>query len=149
MSFPANSAANEFLKLAQKARRSLTNMQVQKLVYIAHGFDLAVYDVPLITESVEAWPWGPVIPPLYKRLKNHGRGPITELIGEPVQIPEIDKSYQLVMDVWEGYGGYTAAQLSAITHRTGSPWDVTWRMEPSKVIDDALTAEYYKSLLAR
>lgn len=145
---PAKSVANEFLTLAQRDGKLLTNMQLQKLVYIAHGFHLAIYGEPLIEEQVKAWQWGPVIPPLYNRLKKFGSGTITGLITDVAELP-LGRAKSLTDEVWKSYGQYSGAQLSAITHQQGSPWDLTWRTENFGVIDDALTAEHYKSLLAR
>ena len=147
VSSPAKSVANEYLRLAEIEKRPLTNMQLQKLVYIAHGFDLAINDTALIADRVEAWTWGPVIPTLYQTLKKYGSRPVTEPIADVPAISEGDTS--LVDEVWKGYGRYTAARLSAITHQTGSPWDVVWRLEAFGTIPDALTAQYYKTLLAR
>lgn len=144
----AKSVANEFLELAKRDKKPLTNMQIQKLVYIAHGFNLAFYDAPLIEEQVKAWTWGPVIPPLYNKLKKYGNGSVTDLISDTPKVPDEGTDLALINEVWKGYGRYTGAELSAITHQAGSPWDVTWRTDNFGVIDDALTTEYYKSLLA-
>ena len=145
----AKTVANEFLELAQRDGKALTNMQVQKLVYIAHGFNLAIFRAPLIEEQVKAWPWGPVIPPLYNRLRKYGNGPISATIPDVPKISQYDEAVDLIAKVWKGYGDYSGARLSAITHQTGSPWDVTWRTEEYGVIDDALTAEHYRTLLAQ
>ena len=51
-------------------------MKVLKLVYMAHGFNLAITDDPLINDRVEAWKFGPVIRPLYGKLKQFGSGAI-------------------------------------------------------------------------
>ena len=149
MPHTAKSVANEFLKLSQRDGKPLTNMQVQKLVYIAHGFNLAIFKAPLIEEQVKAWPWGPVIPPLYNKLKKFGNGTITSTIPDIAEISEAAEVDDLIKRVWKGYGHYSGAQLSAITHQKGSPWDVTWQTEQYGVIDDALTEAHYRSLLAR
>ena len=56
--------AVEFLELAknQTHYKEITTMQLLKLVYIAHGWMLGLYDKPLISDEVEAWQYGPVIP---------------------------------------------------------------------------------------
>ena len=43
MSYSASAIANEILARATGAGVSLTSMQLIKLVYIAHGWSLAVY----------------------------------------------------------------------------------------------------------
>ena len=52
-------------------------MKLQKLVYIAHGWHLGLFDGLLISERVEAWRWGPVIESLYHEFKEFAKQPIT------------------------------------------------------------------------
>jgi uncharacterized phage-associated protein len=148
MGYSANSVANVFLELSQKENCPLTNMQLQKLVYIAHGFHLALCKEPLIQEEVKAWQWGPVIPPLYNRLKKFGSGSISGVISDAPHIPAESKESKLIDQVWESYKQFSGPQLSAITHQNGSPWSITWSTNQFGVISDSLTAEHYKNLLA-
>ena len=64
----SNKIANEFLRLAKESGQSLTPMQLLKLVFIAHGWMLGLYGEPLISDDVQAWKYGPVIPDLYQTL---------------------------------------------------------------------------------
>ena len=68
--YSAIAVANCFLDIADAQSRPITPLKIQKLVYIAHGWHLAIYEEPLIVELVEAWKWGPVIPLLYHEFKN-------------------------------------------------------------------------------
>src|SRR5687768_4006741 len=77
----ARNVANEFLRQAKERGTKLTNMELQKLVYIAHGYSLAILDRPLIKQYVEAWRYGPVIPDLYHALRQYRSGDVTELIN--------------------------------------------------------------------
>lgn len=69
--------ANYFLDKAREDGVDLSPMKLQKLIYFAHGWHLAIYGEPLIDESVEAWAWGPVISSIYHDFKKYGRDPIT------------------------------------------------------------------------
>ena len=40
----------------------MSNLKLQKLVYYAQGFALALFDKPLFSERIEAWIHGPVYP---------------------------------------------------------------------------------------
>lgn len=128
--------ANEFLERAQNSKRELTHMQLQKHVYLAHGWNLAVNGKPLIEDDVEAWEFGPVIRKLYDALSHYGSGPISRLIrwgddtpakfmsnGAGVAKEKLPPQERAVIEkVWETYGGFKAFQLSALTHAEGSPW---------------------------
>ena len=156
--------ANYFLDKARNAHRSLTPMKIQKLVYIAHGWHLALLDRPLIRERVEAWRWGPVIEVLYHEFKGFAKQPITrrardyyggDLFAIERQVPEIhfvggdaDRTRALLDRVWDVYGGLTATQLSRMTHQEGTPWrDAASQLRA--YISESQIRDYYKALAAR
>ena len=56
-------AADYFLsKIDEDAGDVITNLKLQKLVYYAQGFSLALCGRPLFAERIEAWQHGPVCP---------------------------------------------------------------------------------------
>ena len=58
--------ANYFLSLCDEdAGDLISNLKLQKLVYYAQGFHLAISGEPLFDEKIMAWEHGPVIPQLY------------------------------------------------------------------------------------
>lgn len=109
-----------FLRRANEEGKVLTPMQVQKLVYLAHGWHLAITGEPLINEQVEAWQYGPVIPSLYHEYKKFGAQPITVASVHDFHPP--DDLRPILEKVWEVYKDFTGSQLSAMTHKRGTPW---------------------------
>src|SRR5437867_1299935 len=100
MGYDAETVANEFLRAAWQSGRTLTNMQLQKLVYIAHGYTLAMTHDPLIRQSVEAWRYGPVIRDLYRALQKYGAGQVTEFIPQPLG-ETLSPTHRAIVDVVE------------------------------------------------
>ncbi|HBB95389.1 MAG TPA: hypothetical protein DC054_08350 [Blastocatellia bacterium] len=150
MAYDARSVANELVRIAGAKGRTLTNMQLQKLVYIAHGYSLAILQKPLIKQIVEAWRYGPVVPDLYHALRQYGNGvvnsPINILPAE--ELSETDKA--LLASVESAYGRFTGPQLSTMTHREGTPWREVYRPNAffnNDVIPDSLIKEHYVRLL--
>ena len=123
MAYDARVVANEFLRIARDRGRPLTNMQLQKLVYIAHGYTLAILHEPLVRQNIEAWRYGPVIHDLYDALKKYGSGFVTEFI--PVNSREsLHETHRVIIEaVEEAYSRFSGAQLSTMTHEAGTPWD--------------------------
>lgn len=134
MTYDPKLIADTFLELGERAGERLTPMKVQKLVYFAHGWTLALTDRPLINEQVEAWRFGPVVPSLYHTLKHYGSEAIptgrrlsAQAIfgdGDPLPLEEFDR--KLVEKIWRVYGRFQAVELSEMTHSSGSPWHKTW-----------------------
>jgi len=130
--------ANEFIRRAMADRRPLTQMQLQKLVYIAHGWNLAINGEPLTVDSPQAWEYGPVYRDLYRSLSRYGRGAVTKeiTVGEipfgdfegdaaleqPARADLTPEECAIVDRVYRDYSKYHAYQLSALTHRDGTPW---------------------------
>src|SRR5436305_12962776 len=115
--YSAAAVANTLLELAKQEGKRLTNMQLQKLVYIAHGWTLGIINEPLIKNTVEAWQWGPVIPDLYYPLKKYGSGVVAEPLSARDTLEAEGIGMLIAGSVWAGYGQLSALQLSAITHK--------------------------------
>lgn len=124
--YDANAVANCFLSLAHEECASIDPMKIQKLVYLAHGWSLALRGKPLVRQSVEAWPYGPVIPSLYEEFREFRATPITRSAKASEVISDHD-DIGFLQSVWNTYRQYTAIQLSALTHEPGSAWDITMR----------------------
>ena len=56
----------------EEAGDMVSNLKLQKLVYYAQRFHLAIFGKPLFNEEIEAWAHGGlVVPDLYHRYKEH------------------------------------------------------------------------------
>lgn len=149
MSVSAETVANRFLQIARRNGRNLSNMQLQKLVYIAHGYTLAIdgVDNPLIYNDVRAWQYGPVFPKLYKKLRKYGSGNVTDLLPSDENESLNSNTEEIVSAVWEAYGSKTGGMLSTLTHKEGTPWSLTYKKEPFAIIPNSLIAAHYKAML--
>jgi uncharacterized phage-associated protein len=149
MSYSSITIANKFIELAKRENKKLTNMQLQKLVFLANGFSLALMNSPLSYHNIHAWQWGPVFPQLYKSFSQYGSNPIES--AAPVSaieaIPDSGHEAELIESVWKNFGNKTGPQLSALTHEQGSPWETTWNANQYGIIDPNLIKKYYQNKL--
>lgn len=139
--------ADQILFLRSQLKLETTTMQIIKLVYICHGWMLGIYNKKLMSEPVEAWQYGPVVPNVYRTFK--------AFRGDPIDVALQDFSakfdYQqnaLVKEVIKQYRDYDGWALSHITHRKGTPWDIVFRDGKGlgAIIPDKLIQRYYAKL---
>lgn len=108
---------------------------------------LGTYGEPLVSEPVEAWRYGPVIPELYRRYKSFGGDPINTV---PVDRTDMlnDRQEGLVRAVLKAYWNFSPWQLSSITHKPGTPWDKVYNGDGgvSAIIPNDLIEKYYREL---
>ena len=147
MNVSAECVANAFLDIAEGEGCALTNMQLQKLVYIAHGYCLALLNEPLIYNDVKAWQYGPVYPKLYKKLSKFGAGKVCGRIHhEKGESPSTEQK-EIIDAVWKVYGRMTGGKLSALTHQPGSPWSQTWSSAPHTTIAPEFIKSHYQQVI--
>jgi len=164
MAYRAAAVANEFLDLADRDGRSITQIEIQKLTYFAHGWNLALKEQPLIGELIEAWRYGPVVRTLYDAFRQFGSDPITKKalswgIGANgkfgCETPSIksetasDDAYAraLILNIWEKYGSLEPFKLVEITHLPDSPWRDAYDRKLSYIPNDSIR-KYFQSLMA-
>jgi uncharacterized phage-associated protein len=119
--------ANAILAKAATRGLSLTLMQILKLVYLSHGWSLAMLNRPLSKVPAQAWQYGPVHPQVYSAFKQFGSGPITgparsRQTGEVYAEELAQDESELIDAVLDTYGHFHAFQLSNMMHKPGTPW---------------------------
>ena len=155
----ALAVANYFVTKAINEGAILTPMKLVKLVYVSHGWYLALYDEPLISEAVQAWKFGPVIPTVYHGFKDYGDQQITSCATEfmnynlVVPIVKKDDTKKFLNAVWEEYKKFNGLQLSALTHQSDTPWDIVYNQQGGSkrngaIITNDLIKEHYKGKIA-
>ncbi len=125
----------------------ISNMKMQKLLYFAQGIHLAITGKPLFSDPIEAWQHGPVVPDVYHWLKKFGSNSV-EIEDTPDIINAIGKmpalNEQSLVLAYDNYAIYTAWQLRNITHKPGSPWDITVKTTGlNSIIPTNLIQEYF------
>ena len=107
---------------------------------------LGVHGTPLLQGDIKAFQFGPVLPELYDELRNFGRGCV-EAIPTTETGSLFDEQVQIIDSVWKYYGNKSGSQLSALTHRVGTPWHQVWNKTRFGLISNDLIADHYRKLL--
>lgn len=127
--------------------RPISHLKLQKLVYYAQAWNLALHDEPLFPDRIEAWVHGPVCPKVYYEYRRFGFRDL-EYDGDV----ELDDNTKEFLDaVLKVYGKFDAKSLEELTHRE-TPWITARRGAPrtaysNMVIGHKTMREFYKSLL--
>ena len=133
------------LNLAKKQKIDLTPLQLIKLTNLAHGWMLGLYGEPLVSDDVEAWPYGPVFKRLYLAVKKFKNDPIENINdgGSPPKLNSKEKS--IVRQVFKIYGEKDGIFLSALTHQKGTPWSKTWdKYGKNAIIPQDVIEEHFR-----
>jgi uncharacterized phage-associated protein len=126
-----------------EAGDNMTHLKLQKLLYYAQGFHVAMRDgEPMFPESLLAWKHGPVVSQVYRIYRDCGRQPIDppSTFDRNEFAPEVREILDAVNSV---YGQYTAPALERMTHEE-PPWQKT-RMHTT--IPRALLTRYFSKLV--
>lgn len=135
--------ASYFIWLANETGSFISNLKLQKLVYYAQAWHLAIHNTPLFEKDFQAWVHGLVIPDLYQKYKHFGWQPILEEAN-----PAIPKEIQDFLDeVTQEYFSCDAYELEQMTHAE-DPWNRARENLPSDAPSNAIIQkewmkEYY------
>jgi len=142
--------ANKFIEIATGMGKTVTSMQLLKLVYIAHGWMLGLYGLPLTDDRIQAWKFGPVIPDLYHAIKQYRDGPVSKLLPTRAGDETVNVENDLIKQIFDIYGDRSGLALSDLTHQAGTPWDKVYVPSINSIpISNDIIEEHYKSLYAK
>lgn len=142
--FDSRDVAAYIAQQCQKNNISYNNTKIQKLLYCVYGVMLAWKDIRVCDEYPRAWTYGPVFPKVFNYIykkKNIAEFSTTIFEGE---YEELKTAVHRVLEV---FGSLSASELSAWTHREGSPW---WKVVKlgnagwNSFMPDEYIKEYFK-----
>ena len=146
--------ANFFINKSQKDGVPITNLKLQKLMFIGYGWVTALTSPKLIgEEKFQAWQNGPVLPSIYHQMKRFGGNDLKEYAVEYyieedlVYIPKIKENEILgILDkIWGIYMKFTSKDLIDLISQDDAPWMNTIKNHThnSKEISNESIEKYY------
>ena len=143
----ASTVADFFLTFCQEHGDVITHLKLQKLVYYAQAWHLALKGKPLFEEQIEAWVHGPVTPSVYSRFKKSGWAPISVAPVKPALAAAVQKH---LIEVFSVYGHFSAWDLERMTHQE-EPWQraragLSPDQEGHQAISQTDMQEFYRKL---
>lgn len=157
----ARGIANEFIEIANGEERVLTHLQLQKLIYLAHGWNLGIFGEPLVRDPILAWQYGPVVRSVYDVFRRFGSDPITtkakrlcnssfrdgkiQFDFEEIRANLTEHDAGLIAQVWKVYSPYEAFQLVEMTHSDDGPWKAAYE-SGNEIIDNESIKKYFAAL---
>lgn len=131
------------LAAAEDEPEYLTHTRIQKLLYYAQGWSLALRDRALFKGRIEAWAHGPVVKDVYKHFASHSDQPILpSSVEQPKKLTADDRKF--IASVWAAYKVHSATSLRNMTH-IEAPWkDARQGVAPADRCENEITVEALK-----
>jgi uncharacterized phage-associated protein len=107
--------------LCEKSGWTVSNLPLQKMLYLADMNFVGKYGGRLISEDFEAWDYGPVLPSVYHQVKAFGSKPVPNVfwgVGNIVGTPEAS----MLDSAWESLRTFSPGQLVEATHWHDGAW---------------------------
>lgn len=131
--------------ICERGEWRLTNLELQKILYIAQMFHLGRHNSErLVDAQFEAWDFGPVEPRLYSRVRMFGSDPIEDVfygVDEPLtSLPE----YSTLDEACHALVGRSSGELVSITHWRNGAWAQVYRpgVRHVPIPDELIVNEY-------
>ncbi|WP_352417583.1 Panacea domain-containing protein [Clostridium tertium] len=125
-------------------------LQLQKLVFLVYSEYALRYGKALFEEEFEAWKYGPVMPRLYYELDGYKKEKIEfkdidlekiKLKLKLSKVVNVEDILSCIDSIVSKYGSKKGGELIDITHKEGSPWQVT---ESEKGLNSVIPFELIK-----
>lgn len=126
---------------------NITHLKLQKLLYIAYGINLCLFDDRPFESEIKAWKLGPVVEDVYKELKKYGSESLSGVklsIGN--RIPRLDEQEfdtKAILIACAAYCQRTLWEVIEELHSEGSAWE-KYYTDGQKVVlpDDDIRTEF-------
>lgn len=103
---------------------SISNLALQKSMYIADMVHMGRHGAPITAENFEAWDYGPVLPSVYERTRIFGSSPVEDVFPHLLLAED---QMETVSEVALFVSRFTPGQLVNLTHSDEGAWSRFYR----------------------
>jgi len=120
-------------------------LKLQKLLYYAQGFHLALFNKPLFDDKIEAWKHGPVVRSVYRVYSQNKASFIKKT---KIDQEMYSRSTQLFLnEIWRVYGQFSGWKLRELTHNE-PPWKNAFAKGQNTVISHESLRKFFETRVA-
>jgi uncharacterized phage-associated protein len=131
-------------KICELSDWTITNLKLQKILYLAYRDYYGENDKPLIAGEFEAWKYGPVISALYDHVKMFGDKPIINRFYN-IEEHNDDSTEEMasLSKAWQKYGSMEGWELVQMTHTPEGAWSKNYNPDQNCTIPNKDIKEEY------
>lgn len=137
-------------KLCEAGDWKITNLQLQKMLYIAQVIYLGQTGHHLFRGGFQAWDYGPVEPDVYHKFKFFGDKPLEEWAFPDVEETCNKDELSFIASIAKQLGQMKPSKLVGLTHRYGTGWYKNYQSgaKDTYISEDDMQEEYQGVWLA-
>lgn len=132
----ALSAAKYIIAYCNKYSISISNLKLQKILYLMQAEFLIAIKHPCFIDAIEAWDFGPVIPDVYYHYRVFGAGTIPYL-DDLEYCPFTENEKAIADDIINTCASYSSAELNNMIHKQ-TPWIDAFHADDHTITNDSL-----------
>lgn len=146
--YHAKAIAGTFNELAHAEGKILTHTQLSRLVYIAHGWCLGVFDRALISDAVYAMQTGPIMLAM-NYIEQAANVESAARLSVALNSRQMTEATSLIEAVYACYRSFSGYQLGLLTCVEDSPWAKVWNGGKGEnlAIPNKIIREYYMDIV--
>jgi uncharacterized phage-associated protein len=128
----------------------VTNLQAQKILYLAYMYYLGSKKEKLTDAFFEAWDYGPVEPSVYRKVRMFGSGPIQDVFYQARNFKVDDARRAALTEVCGFLIPLRPGALVGVTHWEEGAWAKNYvpGLKGIRISDADIAAEYESRLAA-
>ena len=119
----------------------ITNLRLQKLLYYAQAWHLAMHEKPLFLDRIEAWGNGPIQPDVYAKFARFGHQQLDHETSDWKVAKHVSNH---IADLMRAYGHLSSFDLEMVS-RDEEPW----KAARNRITETDKTPEVSRDLMMR
>ena len=135
-------------KICELSDWQITNIELQKIIYVVNMLYLGKNNTPLIKENFEAWMYGPVVPELYDITRIFGANKIEKWIFNDIENLDNQETNEFIEKYYNQLKDFKPFELVSLTHKKQGAWSKNYQSNKTNIISREDIRKEFEDLYA-